>query len=181
MGTLPGSPEELVEVLLRRHTIFLSARNDKNPGLFKDRNNRAGNTEFVDKDLVRGTIHRSYEFYALLGHPFARAAYMMFVVSEVHPFLDGNGRMARIMMNAELVAANQVRIIIPTVYREDYLGALRALSRHRDAQTYVRMLARAHEFSASVVGETRDGMRALLEQSNAFLEHTEARLRIAGE
>ena len=29
---------------------------------------------------------------------------MMFLVSEVHPFVDGNGRIARIMMNAELVA-----------------------------------------------------------------------------
>jgi len=178
MSTLPGSPEELAEVLLRRHAVLLSARNGKNPGVFKDRNNRAGNTEFVDKELVRGTIYRSYEYYALLGHPFARAAYMMFVVSEVHPFLDGNGRMARIMMNAELVAGNQVKIIIPTVYREDYLGALRALSRHRNAQAYIKMLSRAHEFSESVAGETRDDMRALLEQCNAFLEHTEGKLRI---
>lgn len=30
-------------------------------------------------------------------------------VSEVHPFADGNGRTARIMMNAELIAAGQER------------------------------------------------------------------------
>ena len=35
---------------------------------------------------------------------------MMFLVSEVHPFADGNGRAARIMMNAELVAAGEVVI-----------------------------------------------------------------------
>ncbi|GAI76162.1 unnamed protein product, partial [marine sediment metagenome] len=28
---------------------------------------------------------------------------IMFVISEIHPFLDGNGRIARVMMNAELV------------------------------------------------------------------------------
>ena len=38
---------------------------------------------------------------ASLDDPIARAIYMMFLVSEVHPFDDGNGRMARIMMNAE--------------------------------------------------------------------------------
>ena len=53
----------------------------------------------------------------------------MFVIAEVYPFLDGNGRIARIFMNAELDACGLCRIIIPTVYREDYLLALRKLSR----------------------------------------------------
>jgi Fic family protein len=47
-----------------------------------------------------------------IGHrlidPFQRAVYVMFVVAEVHPFLDGNGRVARIAMNAELTAGGQV-------------------------------------------------------------------------
>jgi len=32
----------------------------------------------------------------------ARALLAMFIVSEVHPFIDGNGRLARLVMNAEL-------------------------------------------------------------------------------
>jgi Fic family protein len=40
-----------------------------------------------------------------------------FLVSEVHPFLDGNGRLARVMINAELAAARQMRVLIPIVYR----------------------------------------------------------------
>lgn len=40
---------------------------------------------------------------------------MKFLISEIHPFNDGNGRLARIMMNAELVAENEEKIIIPTV------------------------------------------------------------------
>ncbi len=39
------------------------------------------------------------------------------------------GRIARVMLNAELVHGKRSRIIIPTVYREDYLLALRALTR----------------------------------------------------
>lgn len=52
----------------------------------------------------------------------------MFILSEVHPFLDGNERIARIMMNSELVKEEQSKIIIPTVYHDDYLGALRKLT-----------------------------------------------------
>ena len=67
----------------------------------------------------------------------------MFLVAEVHPFADGNGRLARVMMNAELIAGGQARIIIPTVYRDDYLGALRALSRSERAEVLPRMLDHA--------------------------------------
>lgn len=43
--------------------------------------------------------------------PFAKAVYMTFLVSEVHPFLDGHGRIARVMMNAELSAKGLSKII----------------------------------------------------------------------
>jgi len=33
------------------------------------------------------------------------------MICEIHPFLDGNGRIARVMINAELVSANQSKII----------------------------------------------------------------------
>ena len=42
-----------------------------------------------------------------LDTPFARAVFIMFLVSEVHPFVDGNGRIAPIMKRAELVAAGE--------------------------------------------------------------------------
>lgn len=45
--------------------------------------------------------------------PFARAVFMMFMVSEVHPLDDGNGRVACVMMNAELSANGEQRVIIP--------------------------------------------------------------------
>lgn len=102
----------------------------------------------------------------------------MFLVSEIHPFLDGNGRIARVMMNAELVKNSQTKIIIPTVYRDDYLGALRRLTRQYDPLTYIRMMQRAWEFSATIVGDDMDAMEKHLEASNAFKEHDEARLKI---
>jgi Fic family protein len=179
MATVPDSPDELLEILRYRHSIVLSARRNKNPGSFKHENNFAGTTSFVDKDLVRGTLIRGLDYYKALRQAFTRAAYMMFMISEVHPFLDGNGRVARIMMNAEMVKASESKIIIPTVYRDDYLGALRRLTRQRDPGPYIRMLYRALEFSALIHGDDLEAMQKELEESNAFLEHTEGQLRIA--
>ncbi len=48
---------------------------------------------------------------------------MMALVTECHPFDDGNGRAARLMANAELSAAGQVRLVIPTVFRNNDLLA----------------------------------------------------------
>jgi Fic family protein len=178
MKIVPYSPENFLEILQYRHEILLSARANKKPGTFKDKNNRAGETFFVDMELVRGTLLQSFDFYKALVHPFAKAAYIMFVVSEVHPFLDGNGRLARIMMNAELSVADQTKIIIPTVYREDYLGALRRLTRNNDPKVYLRMLARAHTFSDTLVAHDLEEMEAILKQSNAFTESNEGVLKI---
>ncbi len=153
MKIVPYSAENFLEILQYRHAILLSARTDKKPGKFKDKNNQAGDTNFVEMELVRGTLLQSFDFYKALAHPFAKAAYMMFVVSEVHPFLDGNGRIARVMMNAELSTANQTKIIVPTVYREDYLGGLRRLTRNNDPKVYIRMLERAQAFSHTMFGK----------------------------
>jgi Fic family protein len=156
----------------------LSSRKDKNPGLFKNKNNFAGSTAFVDYNLVKGTLIRSFDFYRILDHPFARAAYIMFVLSEVHPFLDGNGRIARVMMNAELVTAGQSKIIIPTVFREDYMGALKKLTKQSKCETYIKMLQRAHEFSANVYGGKMDEMQAYLTSCNAFVDDADIILKI---
>lgn len=178
MSITPSTPEEFLKIISFRHSILLSARLDKNPGLFKDKNNFAGSTAFVDFNLVRGTLEQSFGFYSALDHPFAKAAYIMFVMSEVHPFLDGNGRIARVMMNAELVKAAQSKIIIPTVYREDYKLALKKFTKQRKCDTYINMLQRAQEFSANVYDESMDNMQEYLTSCKAFVEDSDVILKI---
>ncbi len=175
---IPKTPKELLELLQSRHAQLLSARVDKHPGQFKERNNRAGSTEFVDYKLVRGTLTRAFEFYQALKHPFARAAYMMFLVSEVHPFEDGNGRIARVMMNAELVNVDQSKIIIPTVYREDYLLTIKCLTKENDPKAYVDMLTKAHQFSELLHFEQFDELHTYLKSHNAFYESDEGKYLI---
>jgi hypothetical protein len=178
MSITPASAEELLRIIIYRHKILLYARPDKNPGLLKDRNNFAGLTAFVDFNLVKGTLIRSFDFYKALDHPFAKAAYIMFILSKVHPFLDGNGRIARIMMNSELVKAGQSKIIIPTVYRDDYLGTLRKLTRQSNPKPFITMLQRVYEFSENIYGDNYNEMLDYLRKCNSFSEHTEAKLKI---
>lgn len=177
MSIVPQTPEELINILKYRHKILLSARTDKNPGQFRDINNYAGKTAFVEVELVEGTLFKAFELYSALHHPFAKAAFMMFIISEVHPFLDGNGRIARVMMNAELVFQKQSKIIIPTVYREDYLLTLRKLTRQRKPEAFIRMLSKIHKFSSEISGNSIEEMQSFLEQSNAFLEPNEGYIK----
>jgi Fic family protein len=178
MSILPSSPDHLLKLLRDRHAMLLSARKTKNPGEFKDKNNRAGSTEFVDMELVPGTLKKGFDWYTLLQHPFGKAAYIMFMISEVHPFLDGNGRVARVMMNAELSSKGLSKIIIPTVYREDYMGVLKKLTKQRNADAYIRMLLRAWEFSSHIHNENLEAMQEYLTACDAFLTHKEGRLKI---
>ncbi|MEJ0057695.1 MAG: hypothetical protein WDN75_19840 [Bacteroidota bacterium] len=70
MTICPATPEEFLDILRRRHAILLQARKSKKPGEFKNKNNRAGSTEFVDHQLVIGTLKKAFEWYTLLKDPF---------------------------------------------------------------------------------------------------------------
>ncbi|MAL78231.1 MAG: cell filamentation protein Fic [Sneathiella sp.] len=178
MRKLPSDVDEFLTLLRRRHAAIMEARPDKNPGVFKTMTNRAGNTVFVAPDLVTGTLEKGFAFLQGLGEPFQRAVFMMLLVSEVHPFADGNGRAARIMMNAELVAGGQERIIIPTSYRTDYLGALKALSNNSHTTPLIRMLDYAQQYTHAIDWRDLDGARRVLEQTGAFAEGEDAKLRL---
>ena len=170
MRRTPLSADDLIDILQDRHRVMMAARPDRNPGMFKMQNNHAGDTHFVDGTLVRGTLRKGFEYYQALEHPFAKAMFMLFMISEVHPFTDGNGRISRIMMNAELVAADQSKIIIPTVFREDYLNALRRLTRRNDPSVLLHAMTRVRNFSANITGDNFEETRHYLERCNAFKE-----------
>lgn len=103
---------------------------------------------------------------------------MMFLISEVHPFADGNGRTARVMMNAELVAGGEERIIIPTAYRSDYLGALKAISRNAYMAPLIRMLSYAQRYTHAIDWHDLAAARRALEKTGAFAEGEDAWLQL---
>ncbi len=174
MARTPRDFEDFISVLKSRHAAFMGMRHDKMPGQFKSRDNRAGNTFFVAPDLVMGTLEKGFEVYRGIEPPLHRAIYMMFLVSEVHPFVDGNGRAARIMMNAELVAEEEQKIIIPTVYRNNYVSAQKALSQCGKSTPIIQVLDFAQRYTAAIRWEDFERARADLQATNAFMDANEA-------
>ena len=104
MRKTPKTFAELHRLLLSRHATLLEWRPEAAPGKFKEMPNRAGETVFVRPELVNGTLKKGIELHADLPKGLARAIFILFLAADVHPFVDGNGRIARIMMNAELAS-----------------------------------------------------------------------------
>jgi len=173
----PKKLEEFLSLLRQRHAEMMGGRPEMTPGIFKTKANQAGNTVFVEPDLVNGTLAQGYDLYRSLETSFARAVFMMFLVSEVHPFQDGNGRIARVMMNSELVSENEQRIIIPTVYRGNYLSALKALTQTGAPDPLIRTLDFAQKWTGSIAWGDLQNTQKQLEQSNAFIEASVAEER----
>ncbi|HEC90953.1 MAG TPA: Fic family protein, partial [Alphaproteobacteria bacterium] len=186
MRRIPQDGKILTQITKARHAAIMEGRPDKSPGDFKLMENRAGSTVFVAPDLVAGTLEQGFDLCRGLETPFQRAVFMMFLVAEVHPFADGNGRTARIMMNAELVAAGEERIVIPTVYRANYLSALKALSQSGRPEPLIRMLDFAQKWTVAVDWRSVEKTRRELDDCNAFLDPDVAdeegrRLRMPGQ
>ena len=163
------APGEPVEVQLRaRHADQMVERPEVGPGEFKVKVNRAGNTEFVAPRLVRGTLVEGSKLLLSVPLGTARALLAMFLVSEVHPFKDGNGRLARLVMNAELSVVGACRIIIPTLFREEYLDCLRVLTREGNPAPFVAAMQKVHEWTAAFDYQDLDVVIASMKACNAF-------------
>lgn len=136
-GEVPKSPAHLMELIRRRHARMMASRAKVEPGVFKQWNNNFGSRIFVAPELVEETLARGWPVSRDLRSASARALYMLFLIAEVHPFNDGNGRISRLTMNAELEAAGCARLIVPTSFRIDYLSVLEALTARGDPEPYV--------------------------------------------
>ena len=170
----PQGAESLEALIQDLHRHIMAGRPEVGPGQYKRKPNRAGNTEFVAPSLVQGTLHKGWERYALLEPGLPRAIFALFLIAEIHPFTDGNGRVARALANAELTAAGEQRLVISTVLRDDYLQALRALSRNANPEPLIRVADRAQLWSHQVDWSTLDTARADLERTHALLTSLEA-------
>jgi hypothetical protein len=183
MKRLPHSVDSFIELLRHRHGTIMEGRPEASPGEFKQQSNQFGSMVFVAPDDVLGTLAEGFRIYQRLTEPLHRAIFIMFLVSEVHPFTDGNGRIARVMMNAELAAADQVRVLIPIVYRSNYLAALRALSGNAWPEPVIKTLFFTQRYVAAIPWDDLRSAHAVLTRTNAFVRPEEGddegiRLRI---
>jgi hypothetical protein len=170
---IPRDAHEFLVVLLSQHATMLAERPEGGPGVFKVEPNRAGSTYFVEPDLVEGTLREGFRIYSSLSAGFHRALFAMFLVSEVHPFADGNGRLARVLMNSELTAAGEQRIIVPIAARHDYLNALRGMTHNANASSYVRVMATLQALTAEAPFRDRESAELWLHRRGLFRDPSE--------
>ena len=171
--TVSQDTSELITYLRHRHeTIMAIGRPECLPGRWKEENNQAGGYVFVEPKLVEGTLTKGFELVSSLPRGFQRALFVMMVTLEVHPFTDGNGRVARVMMNAELSAGGLARIVVPSVYRREYLGAIKRVSNSdgKEISGLVRVMSFAWRWTAAMPWEDRAATEGQLEATNALLD-----------
>ncbi len=75
------------------------------------------------------------------GRPFARAVLGHFLFVYIHPYMDGNGRQARFVMNLMLVPAGHVWTVIPVDKRKAYMEALEQASSFANIAPLARFIA----------------------------------------
>jgi hypothetical protein len=170
LKAVPPNYEAFENMLRARHALLMAARPEKQPGKFKTTVNSVGGVQMVDPDLMIGTLKIGYDLLQGLTEPFARGLFLHCLIAEVHPFDDGNGRMSRLHFTAELLRADQAHVIIPTVFREDYIGGMRVLTRRGDPAPITRATLRAQETGAAIQMPTADEAIEAWAKVNAFMK-----------
>jgi Fic family protein len=94
----------------------------------------------------------------------------MFLVAEIHPFEDGNGRVSRLVMNAELSRTGLHRIIVPTLFHPQFVDCLRKLTRDNEPADYARSLSKMARWCAQFDYRDLDGVIENLKKTNAMEE-----------
>ena len=82
-------------------------------------------------------------FFALLAeetNPAVRAALGHFIFVYVHPYMDGNGRIGRFLMNLILAAGGYPWTVIPVGSRSEYTEALEYASMDQNIVPFSRFL-----------------------------------------
>jgi hypothetical protein len=175
--TVPPLGADFPNDLAARHAVMMEKRPEANPGQFKLEPNRAGGTWFADPALARGTLIEGSNLARSLPEGLARAIYFAFLISEIHPFPDGNGRISRLVMNAELSRTGEARIIIPTLFHEEYVDCQRQLSGQNDPEAHIRALTLMQAWTMAFDYSDVETLIAAVKKTNA-LERSRAQFKL---
>ena len=171
---IPKDPHHLLELLKRRHARMMASRPKMEPGVFKKKQNEFGSRIFVAPELVTETLAKAWPPIQSLQSSTARAFYALFVIVEVHPFNDGNGRVSRLAMNAELEATGCLRLIIPTSLRNDYLSVLEALTTNANPSPYISFAHKLIDINSRIPFGTFDESLKHFRKTGALDEQSAA-------
>jgi hypothetical protein len=92
-------------------------------------------------DAVREAMPALFELLQQESEAFIRAVLGHFIFVFIHPYMDGNGRMGRFLMNVMLASGGYPWTVIPVEARDEYMHALESASVGQDIRPLARFLA----------------------------------------
>lgn len=122
--------EPLSEWQIRNlHRLVLKQIDDDNAGSYRKLNVTIAGARHVPPDMLlvpeqMAALMHWYDSEAASLHPVVRAARLHVDFVKIHPFVDGNGRTARLLLNLELLKAGFPAIVLPVERRLAYYQAL---------------------------------------------------------
>ncbi len=148
LENLVQNPEPLSEWTIRSlHQLILKSIDDEHAGRYRTVNVRISGALHLPPDQVmipelmeQFIAWRSGEALAL--HPVERAARVHSEFVKIHPFVDGNGRTSRLLMNLELLKAGYPAAVLPVESRFEYYEALDAHHFLGDAESFLELIVK---------------------------------------
>ena len=128
--------------ILRLHKLFYSRIDEAQAGVYRDKRVFITGSKFMPPapDKVPGLMA---EFAGWLNspapHPVERAAQAHLRFVFIHPFIDGNGRVARLLMNLCLLRHGYTLVVVPPILRSEYIRLLEKA--HTDDGPFVSFIA----------------------------------------
>ena len=138
LETARGGPLQFREEdILRLHALFYGGVDPEHAGRYREGQVFITGTEYVPPpaEEVPGQMAQLVEDLNRrkeAAHPVLLAAYAHRRLVDIHPFQDGNGRTARLLMNLVLINKCYCVVSIPPVLRHEYITALQQAQRSRN-------------------------------------------------
>ncbi|MCX2861071.1 Fic family protein [Paucibacter sp. PLA-PC-4] len=92
-------------------------------------------------EAVRDAMPLLFDLLEAETEPCVRAVLGHFVFVFIHPYMDGNGRLARFMMNLMLATGGWPWTVVTLDIRDEYMRALDAASSDQDIKPFTRLLS----------------------------------------
>jgi len=115
--------------ILELHRLFYYRIDAKKAGKYRKQQVYISGTDYLPPSykeipgLMREFILGISDLAKTL-HPVTLAAKLHERIATIHPFIDGNGRTARLVMNLSLLQNGYPTIIIPPILRNDYIALI---------------------------------------------------------
>lgn len=136
----------LTETQIRAiHQLVLKSIDEAHAGVYRNTNVIISGAEHRPPDAlqVMSEMQAFLAWYHNDGqalHPVERAARVHVDFVRIHPFVDGNGRTARLLMNLELMKSGFPPVIMPVEKRLDYYEALDTAHTRNDYEPFLMLV-----------------------------------------